>query len=422
MSQFHSTEMEVSALGAMLLSPRAADELADMLEVQHFYRPSHRLLFRAITDVLALGAEATFDAVREALVDRNCLADIGGEDYILHVCEYCASPGNSRYYGERIVELWYKRSIAELARKIESDDLDTGDIRKQLAEIDRSRNRSKAPKSGPLAQFLNGPDTRGVPSGISLIDQGTTCKGFPVGQTSMIVAGTKGGKTALMMQMALHAAFAGQRVIYASFADLDANGLGKRALRRLSGRGTEPVSGTREHEEYCDAVRRIRALPPEAFEVYDSSEDRQGRFMETFISWVEGRRESPDLVFVDYAQKLRSREVRAGDAFAQAEECSSLCKWLAARVGCAVVLGSQLTEGNNKAGTKDMTKGSRVWEEDAGLVLRVQILDEDAKVEAPYANIKDLAKLTLRYSRFGPSNQSVMARFLGERVGFEVLA
>ena len=426
MDGLYSVEAEMSALGAMMLSNRAAKELEGMMEAKYFYRPAHQIVFDAICDVLATGIEINYAEVIDSLRMRrmpnreSALKAIGGEDYILHLAEYCPSPTNSRYYAEHVIDFWVRREMVQIGKMAEEGDVPTNELKAHFTELTKAQDRSRAPKSGPLSDFIRGADTKGIPSGISLIDRGTTCKGLPIGQNTVVVAGTKGGKTACMLQVALRVAEAGFRVVYASFADLDANGLGKRALRHLCGRASEPIAGTADHADWCEAVQRIEKMPH--FEVYDSSEDRHGRYLETFHSWVEGRRFAPQAVFFDYGQKLRSRSIGGrGSLMDHAEECSALCKWMAARHGFASIIGSQLTEGNAKEGKKDMTKGSRVWEEDAGLVLRIQILDKDAKVESQYQGIEGLAKISLPYSRFGPSGNSVMAQFMGERVGFQEL-
>ena len=48
----YSVEAEMSTLGAMLLSERAAEEIVTILAEDDFYRPSHRLIFRAMKSLI----------------------------------------------------------------------------------------------------------------------------------------------------------------------------------------------------------------------------------------------------------------------------------------------------------------------------------------------------------------------------------
>ena len=48
----HSIEGEQAVLGGLLLSPRAWDQVADVVSETDFYREDHRLIFRAITRCL----------------------------------------------------------------------------------------------------------------------------------------------------------------------------------------------------------------------------------------------------------------------------------------------------------------------------------------------------------------------------------
>ena len=49
----YSVEAEMSTLGAMLLSERAAEEIVTILGEDDFYRPAHRLVFRAMKALIA---------------------------------------------------------------------------------------------------------------------------------------------------------------------------------------------------------------------------------------------------------------------------------------------------------------------------------------------------------------------------------
>ena len=44
----HSIEGEQAVLGGLLLSPRAFDQVADIVTEPDFYREDHRLIYRAI--------------------------------------------------------------------------------------------------------------------------------------------------------------------------------------------------------------------------------------------------------------------------------------------------------------------------------------------------------------------------------------
>ena len=49
----YSVEAEMSTLGAMLLSERAAEEIVTILNDDDFYRPAHRLVFRAMKALIS---------------------------------------------------------------------------------------------------------------------------------------------------------------------------------------------------------------------------------------------------------------------------------------------------------------------------------------------------------------------------------
>lgn len=421
MMETYSNDAEMSALGAMLLSEVAAKDLEGMLESRFFYRPAHRLIFDAICDVLAIGGMLDFVLVKSSLIESGNLAAIGGEYYLLQLAEFCQSPSNSGYYAQTVIDKWFTRYVNETVDLSNKGEITQSEMRERLTEAMSVKDRSKAAKSGHVSEFVDMDDTAGVPCGFQLIDAGTSCQGLPIGQTTLIEAGTKGGKTALKGQMALSIARSKRRVVICTVADLDARGYTKRILRAMCGRGREPQPGTPEHERWCQSLNELRGLP---IEIYDASENREGRYIETFLSWLEGLRYGPDVVFIDYAQKLRSRRMAKGSLLDHAEECSGLIKHAAGRIGFAAVVGSQLTDGNEKEGRKAISKGSRVWEEDAGLVLQLSLLDEKERkaAGAGYQDYEGLTLADLRYSRFGQSRQSCYWNFVGDYVSFRELA
>ena len=81
----YSVEAEMSTLGAMLLSERAAEEIVTILGEDDFYRPAHRLIFRAMKALIASHKPIDLVTLVEELKARGDLANIGGQDYLTEI-------------------------------------------------------------------------------------------------------------------------------------------------------------------------------------------------------------------------------------------------------------------------------------------------------------------------------------------------
>lgn len=273
-------------------------------------------------------------------------------------------------------------------------------------------------RSGHVSTFLDEPDTTGIASGFDFVDENTVCSGFADGQMHVIAASTGGGKSALMLQIARIMAAAGKRVCYVTMADLTAADCAKRLIKNLSGWGKKPERWDLYGADYQAALDELARLP---IHIYDCSDLWDGRDVKSVSTWIRGNADRFDVFFLDYAQ-----EMTAG-AKSEYEDARLACheiRWLAAYLRKPIIVGSQLTEGNDKAGTSDITKGSRVWMEKGGTVLIVKILDDAQKEKVKdmsFQGIKDLTTVYMYKNRFGPRRMTAYWQFEQSHVRFREL-
>lgn len=258
----------------------------------------------------------------------------------------------------------------------------------------------KLARSGSIGEFVTHGRPKGVPSGFAFIDGNTTTGGFPNGQMSVVSAYTGGGKSSFMLQAAYNMAKSGNRPCYVTFADLTGENIFDRLVKNLSGwyGGDEP-SDQMLAEQWHAARSEVRSL---SIHVHDVSDLRHGRDIEAFSEWLTTRKDEFDIVLCDYGQEIRSNGGRSD--YEHAELVSAELRWLASRTLLPIVVGSQTTPG--KEGALEITKGSRVWEERAGLLLRLKVLDDDARLKVPdpeYRGVKGLATAKIAKNRFGKS-------------------
>lgn len=144
-----SVEAEQSVIGAVLLSPDALVEVADLLREEDFYRRDHRLIWRAILALANGTPPRPFDAVTlgEWLESEGLAEQIGGTGYLVDLASSTPSAANVRAYAEIVHEKAMLRRLIERAANIvdrafqpgqESAELLLADAQRSLSEIERS--------------------------------------------------------------------------------------------------------------------------------------------------------------------------------------------------------------------------------------------------------------------------------------------
>lgn len=423
-----SYEAEMSALGACLLSNYAAATVCGMLNESDFYRPGHRIIFRALSRLVSKRTPIDFLPVVAEI--GSSIGEAGGEDYLLQVADSCPSPTNAEHYAKLVLDTSLRRSMVLMLQDARSQEVTNEELLFRLNQVREHQVRSTPPRTGKIGDFAGkAKRSDGVPTGFALIDKTSISGGLPRKQVSIVMAETGGGKTAWSIQVGQNVAENNQSVCYATFADLGAEDIANRLTKNIAGFVYEPKTGTPEHERWCEAVAQIRRLD---MDVFDVTENFLGRDVETFCDWFKAENSKKrqqngrgyDLLIVDYAQELTSRNPRAKNNLDEANCCAMALGTLAREENIALLLGSQITLQVNG---KEITKGSSVWAQRAAIVLKIQTLsDEERKttkgLEEPYKSIKGLTIAHLKKNRFGKSNIKAWWQFTDSNADFREIA
>lgn len=413
MRELHSIEAERATLASMTMSRTAHDGCRAMLAPDDFYNPACKTVFEAIHKRECGPAGFDLVALREALGESGLKRLPDGDGFLLDISIELPSWSNwERYAGIVLERAFLRRTFAwarDLARAVQDEEKGTEEVRAMLASTPEAPHGSSVPLIHLGDVKAEGGDT-GVSTGFAQLDAAIGTKGYPDGQMTVVRAYHKGGKSTFMVSSYVAAASAGRRVLYATFADLSAEQIKRRVMKNLIGWSKRPQSDILTQIEFDKADERI-SLEWDAY-LYDGSTNAKGNSVEAFGAWLRTHhRQKPfDLVFLDYAQKLRSQDRRRMSRLEEAEECSDYVQRLAAKLKIPIVVGSQTTDG--KEGEKSITKGSRAWEEDAGWVLSL------AREKAGEDGNADV-KCVIEYSRFGPQDIEERLRWNAERLKIE---
>ena len=249
----YSAEAEQAVLGAILLSSAAFDAIAGMISVEHFAVDRHRLIFRALRELIEARRGADVLTVCEPLRSAGDLENAGGMVYLHECATSTASVANVRRYAEIVVDralvrrvLIASNEVGALAR--EANGLTGSQLLDQaqraFQEIPtqglRARGELRAiadyvlPALNQLDEATRAYHKHGI-SGIStgFEDLDGKIGGMLPGQL-IVIAGRPGmGKTAIALNIGRHVALVQRRAVGVFSMEMEAIELAIRLLADL---------------------------------------------------------------------------------------------------------------------------------------------------------------------------------------------
>ncbi len=216
----HSNEAEQSLLGALMLSANAWDKVADQVDESDFYRQTHRLIFRAISELCNQGQPCDAITVADWFVRNGKLDQVDGGAYLTMLANETPGTANVLGYAGIVRERSILRQLIEVGTQIADEALGaTGRKSKELLEeaekriyaiADQGIHRQSSYVSVQqvMAEAMdllnelqeNDGDLTGVPTGFAELDQRTA--GLQPTDLIIVAARPSMGKTTLAMNIA----------------------------------------------------------------------------------------------------------------------------------------------------------------------------------------------------------------------------
>jgi replicative DNA helicase len=221
----HNLEAERALLGAAMLSPAAADYVADHLSVDAFYRQAHQLVFAGIQTLRHQGSEVDLVTLRQVLGPSK--TSQVGVAYLSGLVDGVPRATHVAHYAGILTDLLTKRSLVTYAQQVIGRVAENGQSGAQLvAEADRSllalqagyQNGRMAQVADTLPMLIEDMEHRythkgellGLSSGFKSIDDLTF--GWQAGDLIILAARPSIGKTTLALNTATATGLAGGRV------------------------------------------------------------------------------------------------------------------------------------------------------------------------------------------------------------------
>lgn len=355
--------VERSLLGGVIQEPRKLAELSPLVSAADFANPRHGNLWRLLLARQAAGQPIDLVQIPEAVAATGKHEDYGGVAYVAMLPDHVPSTTNLDYYARQVADLARKRRAVDAAQRFAAriqaaDDLDeavagltrelhderageatsahVGEILEQVSEDIRAEEHGEAP----------GPMSTPWPE----LDQ--LCGGGLLPGELVVLAGRPGmAKTATAVELAVGMAGEGRRVGVFSL-EMTQKQLGRRILAGLSGVSLGRMKNARRTRLSTTEWERIYAAVERRNELAMWVDDRGGLTVDQIAAQATlwSQTHGLDLVVVDYLTLVRTGERYRGNRVAEVSEVITTLRDLGKRLGCVMVVLSQLNravEGRN---------------------------------------------------------------------------
>jgi replicative DNA helicase len=356
--------------------------LCSALRPEHFFSEVHRRIFEAAMSLHE--AKQPVDAVQvaSALRANGRLDQIGGLAYLTDLLNQAPVTSNAAAYSNTVIDCWRLRTAIHICQRGAAagygdvgslndylSDLESaigGMVRYAGQRVDVETNLSALQRivrgwNENAQRVMNGERPRGIPTGIRRLDD--MLSGLHARRCYLFAARPGGGKSALGLQLAAHAASLGMTAVYFSMEMPRDEQIERLLSMRSSVDNARIASGRLGYPEWqriTAAAAEVSSLPVVIDDrTYDVRQLRARALQ--FISEHATKKHPVGLFVVDYLQYMPGTpESRRAPRRDQIAEAARGLKELAKETGVPVVALAQLNRQIDQRGAKGEVRRPRL--------------------------------------------------------------
>ena len=434
--QPHNAEAEESVLGAMLLSAKAAETAAEILQASDFYRPSHGTIFVACRELLQKGEPVDAITLVDLLEQRGELESSGGRERIHELVALVPAASNVGYHasivkematlrglisaGEDVARLGWERP-GEVADLVDRAEQRIFELAQQRVTGDFAHIEELLKESFERITHLyeSGAEVTGVASGFREIDKITS--GFQPGNLIILAARPSMGKSALGLCMAANLGVRQQVPVALFTLEMSKVEVTQRLMCSEAKVESQRVStGRLAQDDWSRLTAACDKLMKAPIYVDDSGSITMME-LRSKARRLKAREAKLGLIVVDYLQLMTSGTTME-NRVQEVSQISRQLKVLARDLDVPILALSQLSRAVEQRHDKrpilsDLRESGSI-EQDADLVFFVY---RDEYYNAEESDQQGLAELILAKHRNGPTGM-VKLSFLKRYAKFADLA
>jgi len=444
-------DAEQSTLGSMMLERSALEKGMEILQTEDFYRPAHQLVFDALMSLAERDEPADLITLQEELRRRGKLEECGGVEYLMSLVNSVPTAANVEYYARIVEQKSILRKLITAGTRIislaynENEDIDTvtDEAERLVFGVGQRRIGQYFRPITPLVnqtwewvekRYHEKGEASGVPTGFHKLDSITS--GLQPSDFVVIAARPSMGKTALALNIALHAATKRKETVAIFSIEMSAEQLVQRMICMLAKANAHRLrTGRFEDEEWrkiAEASNDLYGAP-----IYiDDTTDITHLGMRAKCRRLKAEH-GLGLVVVDYLQLMRASGKNLDNRNQEISEIARGLKGLARELKVPVIALSQLSRAVERREDKrpmlsDLRESGSI-EAEADLVMMLYrksyydqkpIAEDEDESSASYASDGkrdvDVSEIIVAKHRNGPTG-TVKLGFVKEFASFENL-
>ncbi|HGI3708727.1 TPA: replicative DNA helicase [Streptococcus agalactiae] len=413
----HDIQAEQSVLGSIFIKPEKMIEVAEYLKPNDFYRPAHKILFKAMVSLADRGEAIDIVTIKSTLESTDELGMVGGISYIAEIVNAVPTSSHAEHYAKIVAKKAQLRSIIDnLSDSIGNaydEDMDIDEIiakaERSLIEVSQASNKSSF---RPIHDVLlenhskieersnNTSQITGIETGFYDFDKLIT--GLHEDQLIVLAARPAMGKTALALNIAQNVATKSNKAVAVFSLEMGAESL---VEWMLSAEGTIINHHIRTGNLTVNEWQRLIYAQGQLAEAPIFIDDTAGVKITDIRARARRLSQETDglgLIVIDYLQLIQGS--RSDNRQQEVSEISRQLKIIAKELKVPVIALSQLSRGveqrNDKRPIMSDLRESGSIEQDADIVafLYRDAYYQDKKEGQPE---NDITELIIRKNRHG---------------------
>lgn len=423
----HHLAAEQAALGGMLLSLRAVEQVTGLIQLKAdvFFRPAHQIIYTAICDLFSASRTPQIDpiTIAAALDERGDLPRAGGPAYLHTLVSAVPSAANAEYYAGIVLDYAARRRVVEVGTRMVQmghtmpgeapDVIDAAMAELQALATGTTPDAAKLTVADRWMGFIDELEAGRDPNAIDTPwpDLNDVVELKP-GELVTVGAATGGGKSLVGMNLASHVALTRGRPVLVASMEMGGSELMARLTAAEAGIPMDRVVRRRlTDDDWVKVIRASDRLQNANNFVLDDSPNLTVGKIRARLRWMTSRGTPPALVVADYLQLL-TPEKDAGNRTQEVAQISRGLKLLAMEFEVPIVALAQFNRGaaGRQPLVTDFKDSSAIEQDSSVIVLMHRPLAEDGTDTGPRAGEIDLI---VAKNRNGAAGRIVTLAFQG---------
>ena len=397
-------EAEKSLIGSLMLNAKIISHAVEEVGEEDIHLQAHRGIWRLLVCMWAENKPIDLVTVSEAADATGIVEQVGGHSYITECFTFVPTATNWKEYAAIVREKAFARRAIDIGNEILEAAYDPASghglseiIQAALVKItglSESKAETKHIKDVLLRRLeyfenlsRSGTKLEGLPTGIANLDR--LMRGLRPGNMITIAAETKGGKSALALNIATNVALCGHAV---GVISLEMNE-GELADRLISAHASVDLAAITDgglSKSSADRIRStIQTLIKTKITIRDESVLTPLQFRAVARKLVA--QQKCQLLIVDYLQ-LMAPGSNDDTRERQVAECSRTIKTTASELGIPIIVLSQLNENGR-------SRESRAIEQDSNIFAVIEERDGNCFINLKYTRDCPRGRIPVTFHR-----------------------